>query len=225
MAEFLHAEGLHKTFITPRRRVEVLRGCDLRLAQGETLAILGASGSGKSTLLHLLGTLDRADAGRVLFRGEDLRAAGAERCTRFRREELGFIFQFHHLLPEFSALENVALPALIARRPRRPSLMRAGELLERVGLAERSDHRPAELSGGEQQRVAVARALMGRPCLLLADEPTGNLDAATGAEVADLLFSLGEEAGASLVLVTHERALARRAAHSYLLENGVLKAL
>jgi len=213
VADLLSATGLARSFVTAHRRVAVLADCTLGLAAGESLAIAGSSGSGKSTLLHILGTLDRPDAGSLSFAGRDLLAAGARACTDFRRRELGFIFQFHHLLPEFSALENVALPALIASGggARGAAFARARSLLEQVGLESREEHRPGELSGGEQQRVAVARALMGRPRLVLADEPTGNLDAATGREVADLLFALCAEAGAGLLVVTHDLALAARA--------------
>jgi len=206
----LEARDLSKRYATPRRTVEVLRSCSLALDEGESVSVLGASGSGKSTLLHLLGTLEMPDGGGLRYRGRDLLAAGSRARSEFRRRELGFIFQFHHLLPEFSAVENVALPALIGGRPRREAFDGAGALLERVDLAGRREHRPAELSGGEQQRVAVARALLTRPRLILADEPTGNLDRSTGAEVADLLLHLCAEAGTGLVLVTHDRDLAAR---------------
>ncbi|MBM4117553.1 ABC transporter ATP-binding protein [bacterium] len=222
MPELLRAEGLARSFVTAHRRVEVLRDCSLSLAAGETLAIQGTSGSGKSTLLHILGTLDRPDAGRLSFAGRDLLSASARAASDFRRRELGFIFQFHHLLPEFSALENVALPALIGGARRAAASARASELLAQVGLGARSEHRPGELSGGEQQRVAVARALIARPRLVLADEPTGNLDAGTGLEVATLLFALCAEAGAGLLLVTHDQALALRAARRLRLADGRL---
>jgi lipoprotein-releasing system ATP-binding protein len=224
VADLLRAEGLARSFVTAHRRVEVLRDCSLALAAGETLAVAGTSGSGKSTLLHILGTLDRPDAGSLHFDGRDLLAAGPQACTLFRRRELGFIFQFHHLLPEFSALENTVLPALIdgGRASRSAAYARARDLLAQVGLAAREEHRPGELSGGEQQRVAVARALMGRPRLVLADEPTGNLDAATGRELADLLFSLCASAGAGLLIVTHDQALAARAARRLQLAAGRL---
>jgi lipoprotein-releasing system ATP-binding protein len=223
VADLLEAVGLARNFVTAHRRVAVLADCTLSLAAGDSLAIAGSSGSGKSTLLHILGTLDRPDAGSLHFDGRDLLAAGNRACTEFRRRELGFIFQFHHLLPEFSALENVALPALIdGGAARAAAFARARELLGRVGLGEREAHRPGELSGGEQQRVAVARALMGKPRLVLADEPTGNLDAATGREVADLLFALCADAGASLLVVTHDQALAARAHRRLRLDAGRL---
>ncbi|MEZ4395437.1 MAG: ABC transporter ATP-binding protein [Candidatus Krumholzibacteriia bacterium] len=222
MPELLRAEGLSRVFVTARRRLEVLADCSLTLNAGEALSILGASGSGKSTLLHILGTLDRPDAGSLRFDGRDLLAAKAREASAFRRKELGFIFQFHHLLPEFSALENVALPGLIARQRRAEAFARASALLARVGLAEREEHRPGELSGGEQQRVAVARALLSKPRLVLADEPTGNLDTATGREVADLLFELTADEGVGLLLVTHDAALATRAHRSLRLDRGRL---
>ncbi len=222
MPELLTASGLARVFKSGKRRVEVLRDCSLSLAVGESLSVLGASGSGKSTLLHLLGTLDHPDAGELSFDGRDLMLASARERSDFRRRELGFIFQFHHLLPEFSAEENVALPALIAKVGREPAFTEARGLLERVGLSSRADHRPGELSGGEQQRVAVARALVSSPRLILADEPTGNLDAATGQEVAEMLFDLCREHGAGLVLVTHDRELAARTDRSLELVSGSL---
>jgi lipoprotein-releasing system ATP-binding protein len=223
VADLLRAEGLSRNFVTAHRRVAVLADCSLGLAAGESLAIAGSSGSGKSTLLHILGTLDRPDAGSLHFDGRDLLAAGGHATTEFRRRELGFIFQFHHLLPEFSALENVALPALIGEGgARSAAFARARELLGRVGLGAREEHRPGELSGGEQQRVAVARALMRRPRLVLADEPTGNLDAATGRDVADLLFALCADAGAGLLVVTHDQGLAARAQRRLQLAAGRL---
>jgi len=220
--ELLRAEGLSRTFATAHRKVEVLADCSLSLARGEALSILGASGSGKSTLLHLLGTLDRPDGGSLTFEGRDLLGASAREQSEFRKSELGFIFQFHHLLPEFSAEENVALPALIEREDRRAAFEAARTMLGRVGLEERRDHRPGELSGGEQQRVAVARALIGRPSLILADEPTGNLDEETGREVAAMLFALCREQGVGLVLVTHDRQLAARGDRQLRLERGSL---
>ncbi len=223
MPELLTATGLTRVFLTGKRRVEVLRGCSLGLDAGESLSVLGASGSGKSTLLHLLGTLDQPDAGELRFDGLDLLETSTRERSAFRRRELGFIFQFHHLLPEFSAEENVALPALIGKTGRKAAFDEARTLLESVGLNSRRDHRPGELSGGEQQRVAVARALMGEPRLLLADEPTGNLDARTGREVAELLISLCRKRNAGLVIVTHDRELADRADRSLVLEAGSLE--
>lgn len=224
MPELLSARGLTRVFATAHRRVEVLRDCSLTLAAGEALSIFGASGSGKSTLLHILGTLDSPDSGELRFENRDLLKASNRERSDFRRGKLGFIFQFHHLLPEFSAEENVALPALIDRVGRREAFARARALLDRVGLGARIDHRPGELSGGEQQRVAVARALLGAPRLILADEPTGNLDSETGREVADLLFSLCRAEEVGLVLVTHDAALAARADRHLTLVAGALGA-
>jgi lipoprotein-releasing system ATP-binding protein len=184
------------------------------------LAILGASGSGKSTLLHVAGGLDRPDAGRVRVGGEDLTAMGAEAVARFRAARLGFVFQFHHLLPEFTALENVMMPGLLARRPEGQVRERAAEVLRLVGLTERLDHRPSQLSGGEQQRVAVARAMVNRPELLLADEPSGNLDRDNAARLHDLLVSLSAEHGQTVVVATHNERLASLASGVLVLEGG-----
>ncbi len=202
------ARGLAKAYRTPAGPVNVLQGLDLEVAAGERVAIVGASGVGKSTLLHVLGTLDRADAGALTIAGSDAFALPEpERCA-FRNRTLGFVFQFHHLLPEFSALENVSMPLLLARKPVGEAQAAARKLLDEVGLRERTEHRPGTLSGGEQQRVAVARALAGSPRLLLADEPTGDLDAATGERLAGLLFELARSRGLTVVLATHNAALA-----------------
>ena len=221
----LNAEEIVRSFVTPRRTVEVLRGCGLRLEPGESLAILGGSGSGKSTLLHILGTLDRPDSGSLSYSGKDLLKLSSRDLALFRSRELGFVFQFHHLLPEFSALENVAMPLLIRGIGRDQSFDRSRRLLGRMGLAERVEHRPDELSGGEQQRVAVARALVGEPRVILADEPTGNLDENTGRDLADLLFEYRAEKGLAMVLVTHDRELAARCDSFLRLEEGLLQAL
>jgi lipoprotein-releasing system ATP-binding protein len=203
--------------------VRVLEGLDLEVAAGERVAIVGASGVGKSTLLHVLGTLDRADQGALRIGGDDVFAlAEAQRCA-FRNRTLGFVFQFHHLLPEFTALENVAMPLLVARRPREEAFERAAKLLAEVGLAERTEHRPGMLSGGEQQRVAVARALSGRPRLLLADEPTGDLDSATGERLSALIGELARAHGLTVVVVTHNAALARSCDRVLRLESGRLQ--
>jgi lipoprotein-releasing system ATP-binding protein len=204
----LRVEGLSKTYLHAGRRLEVLRGVDLELAPGELVALTGPSGAGKSTFLHLVGTLDEPTAGRVLFEGRDLFALGEEPLARFRNETVGFVFQSHHLLPEFTALENVMMPGLVRRLPRGEARRRAQEALERVGLAERLAHRPGELSGGEQQRVALARALALAPRLLLADEPTGNLDPATAEGIHALLLELNRETGIAGVVVTHNERLA-----------------
>jgi len=222
VSDLLKAVDLNKTFRTAHREIRVLSECGLSLAAGESVGILGSSGSGKSTLLHILGTLDRPDSGELHFEDLDLLAASSRQLSTFRQEKLGFIFQFHHLLPEFSALENVAMPALIARQSKSEAFERAELMLERVGLAERVTHRPGELSGGEQQRVAVARALLNRPRIILADEPTGNLDGRTGQDLSDNLLRLIEEEQAGLIIVTHDRDLAARTDHRLRLEAGRL---
>ena len=203
--------------------LEVLRSVDLDVSPAEVVAIVGESGTGKSTLLHLLGALDRPDAGTVRFRGEDLYSRPEPELARFRNESVGFVFQFHHLLPEFSALENVLMPALIARSSLSKARARAALLLDRVGLSGRAKNRPAELSGGEQQRVAVARALMNEPALVLADEPTGNLDARTGEALQDEILRLSREMGQAFVVVTHNPGFAAQADRVFRLENGVLR--
>jgi lipoprotein-releasing system ATP-binding protein len=207
----LVAEGVERRFPSGGRLLEVLRGVDLELRAGEIGAIVGPSGSGKSTLLHCLGGLDRPDAGRVRVDGRDLSELGDEELSRVRSLRVGFVFQFHHLLPDFDALENVMLPMLIAGETQARARDRARDLLARVGLAERSTHAPAELSGGEQQRVAVARALANDPAVVLADEPSGNLDTANSVALHDLLQRLREEHGATFLVATHDPELASRA--------------
>jgi lipoprotein-releasing system ATP-binding protein len=207
----LVVHGLWKVFDHGGRRIEVLRGIDLDLAPGALVSIVGASGVGKSTLLHLLGTLDVPTAGSISFDGVDVTSLSAGALATFRNRSIGFVFQFHHLLPEFTALENVMMPGLISRLPRKECTERACRLLERVGLSERLHHRPGELSGGEQQRVALARALLLSPRLLLGDEPTGNLDTRTGQDMHNLFFELNRELGMTLLLVTHNNELAGRA--------------
>lgn len=202
--------------------LEIFAGVNLLIAAGESVAIVGASGSGKSTLLHIMGALDQPTSGRTLFEGEDLAAMGVEAKARFRNRSLGFVFQFHHLLPEFSALENVALPGLIAGKDMSAMLPRARELMERVGLAERMDSRPATLSGGERQRTAIARALVMQPRVILADEPTGNLDGRSGEQVERLLLELNQELGMAMVVVTHNRDLARSMDRVLELKGGML---
>ena len=204
----VQARGLEKRYVDGPAVVEVLRGLDLDIHAGERVAIIGESGVGKSTLLHLLGFLDAPSGGELLLDGVDVFTRPEAEIAALRNREVGFVFQFHHLLGDFTALENVMLPALIGRVPVREVRARAVELLERVGLGERLQHRPGELSGGEQQRVAVARAVMRRPRLLLADEPTGNLDPATGERVHELLLALNEESGSTLVVATHNDRLA-----------------
>jgi lipoprotein-releasing system ATP-binding protein len=204
--------------------VPVLQGLDLDVAAGEMVAVVGASGVGKSTLLHVLGTLDRPDGGSLVIAGEDVLSLPEPRRCAFRNRTLGFVFQFHHLLPEFSALENVAMPLLIARQPPAEARRRALSLLEEVGLASRADHRPGALSGGEQQRVAVARALFGHPAVVLADEPTGNLDPKTGDRVLDALFDLQRQQRFALLVATHSARLASRCDRVVRLADGRLYA-
>jgi len=205
------AEGVEKEYRTGGEVLRVLKGVTLTVHEGELVAVVGASGVGKSTLLHVMGALDRPTAGRVLFRGTDLFAHSDVELTRFRRYEMGFVFQLYNLLTEFSALENAMLPALIQRRPVGEARRLALDALREVGLTERVTHRPGELSGGEQQRVALARALVGRPAMIVADEPTGNLDPKTSEGVFELFARLQAERGVAFVIATHNLDLARRA--------------
>ena len=207
----LRARGLHKTYTLGRRSLEVLRGVDLELRRGEFLALQGASGAGKSTLLHLLGGLDTPTRGEIELAGRNLAALRPRDLARLRRQEVGFIFQAYHLLPELDALENVCLPARMARVPAAQAAARGRELLARVGLAARLEQMASELSGGEQQRVAIARALINQPPLLLADEPTGNLDSRTGGEIIELLCALRNEQQTTLIMATHDPRVAARA--------------
>ena len=191
--------------------LEVLKGVSLGVRQGEVVSVVGASGAGKTTLLQIMGTLSRPDAGRVEIGGEDPFALGDKALSRFRNDRIGFVFQFHHLLPEFSAFENVCIPGLIGRRPRAEVERRAAELLALVGLTARRDHKPGQLSGGEQQRVAIARAIVNAPAVLLADEPSGNLDTRNREEIHRLFFDLRDELGQTVVIVTHDERLAAMA--------------
>ncbi|MBL9040832.1 MAG: ABC transporter ATP-binding protein [Deltaproteobacteria bacterium] len=202
--------ALRKAFAFGGRPIEVLKGIDLSIKAGEMVAVVGASGAGKSTFLHVLGTLDVVSSGKVVIDGADVTSLSPSDLAAFRNHTIGFVFQFHHLLPEFSAVENAAMPGLIAGLPRSAAEQRATELLKRVGLGHRLQHRPGELSGGEQQRVALARALVMEPRLLLADEPTGNLDARTGAAIHELVVELNRERGMTMIVVTHNEDLAAR---------------
>jgi lipoprotein-releasing system ATP-binding protein len=218
----LIARDLSKSFFDGDREIEVLRGLALTVHAGEEVAIIGQSGVGKSTLLHVLGSLERPTAGKVYFEGQDLFALDEPALAEFRNLKLGFVFQFHYLLADFSAIENVMMPALIARMPERDALKRASEVLELVGLADKFHRRPAELSGGEQQRVAVARAVVLRPKLVLADEPTGNLDPHTAEEIHELFHVLNRELGVTLVIATHNERLTRTMGRALRLREGRL---
>jgi lipoprotein-releasing system ATP-binding protein len=220
MEVLLRSEGVRKSFPQGKGRLEVLKGITLQVHEGECLAIVGASGAGKSTLLHILGALDRPTQGTVHFRGEEVFQRSDQELASFRNRHVGFVFQFHHLLPEFTALENAALPARISGLGPRKAEALARELLEAVGLSERLTHRPAELSGGEQQRVALARALVMSPKVLLADEPTGNLDHQTGAAIHRMLLDWNRRIGTTLVVVTHNEELARAMSRTITLADG-----
>lgn len=214
----IEARNIQKAY----RQLEVLKGVNLSVAEAEIVSIMGASGAGKTTFLQILGTLEEADQGEILYQGEDILKKGRKELARFRNENLGFIFQFHHLLPEFTAAENVAIPAMIQKQDRKKSLQRAAELLDFMGLKDRAEHKPNALSGGEQQRVAVARALMNRPKLVLADEPTGNLDSQKAAEIHRLFGDIRNEFGSSFVIITHNRELALTADRLIEMKDGRL---
>lgn len=220
MRELIRAQQVFKSFGNKTKRVEVLKGIDLVFEQGERAAIVGASGVGKTTLLHVLGTLERPTSGKVFYQGKDIFQMGEKELAHFRNREIGFVFQFHHLLPEFNAIENTMMPCLIQGSTKKEASLRAESILTLVGLKDRLSHKPGELSGGEQQRVAVARALVLEPKVLLADEPTGNLDTRTGESVFDLLAELNQIKGVTLLVVTHNLKLAEKMSRQIHLVDG-----
>ena len=225
MTPVLELRGVRRIFRQAGTELRVLNGIDLVLRAGEIVALVGPSGAGKSTMLHIAGLLERPDGGAVLIGGEDCGSLSDDRRTMLRRAEIGFVYQFHHLLPEFSALENVMLPQMIAAVSRRQAREKAAGLLDQVGLAPRAGHRPARLSGGEQQRVAIARALANNPKILLGDEPTGNLDQATGESVLETLVDLVRGTGLAALIATHNLDLARRLDRIVALEDGKLRSI
>jgi lipoprotein-releasing system ATP-binding protein len=218
----LSARGVHKSFQSASKRIDVLVGLDLDIAPARMIAVMGASGVGKSTLLHVLGALDRPEQGQILFEGRDLSGLSADQLADFRNEKIGFVFQMHHLLPEFDTLENTMMPMLLRKYDRAAAAARATELLHEMGLSERLDHRPGQLSGGEQQRVAIARALMREPRLILADEPTGNLDEKTSASIFALFRELHSRHSLSFLIATHNPDLAGICDETYILHEGKL---
>ena len=222
MSNLLSVRNLHKSFVEGGEEIRVLRGLDLELKAGERLAVIGESGVGKSTLLHVLGTLDRPTAGQILYQGREIPLDDEVALAHFRNREIGFVFQFHYLLPDFTALENVMFPALIQGIDSQAAKNAAAQLLEKVGLKDRMHHRPGKLSGGEQQRVAVSRAVILEPKLILADEPTGSLDLRIGEEVQDLLFQLNREKGIALIVATHNREFAEKIGRRMELQAGRL---
>lgn len=218
----IQVQGLTKNYVTGASSVSVLRGVDLNIQAGEAVCLLGSSGAGKSTLLQILGTLDRPTEGQVLFEGASLFAKSDDELALFRNETMGFVFQFHHLIHELSALENVMLPGLLAKQPREEIKQKALEWLEFMGLRERVDHYPNQLSGGELQRVAIARALIRNPRILLADEPTGNLDSENSAKIQNLFFELQKKLGLTLIVVTHDLQFAQAFSKIYRMKDGLL---
>ncbi|MCP3677344.1 MAG: ABC transporter ATP-binding protein [Deltaproteobacteria bacterium] len=220
--ELLRAEGVYKSYGSSIKVVEVLKGVDVTLEKGESIAILGASGAGKSTLLHIMGGLDRPTEGEVIYDGEPIFGRSERLLASFRNRSVGFVFQFHHLLPEFTALENAMMPVLLGGEGKGEAEQKAADLLDEVGLGHRLEHKPGELSGGEQQRLAIARALIQTPPLLLADEPTGNLDTHTGDDVFNLLLRMNRERGVTIVLVTHNKTLADKVGRRLTMIDGRL---
>ena len=222
MTPFIQVRDLEKTYLLEGKRIDVLRGASVDIAEGDLVSLTGPSGAGKSTFLHLLGTLDLPSAGEVRIDGEEVFRREPASLADFRNRHIGFVFQSHYLLPEFTALQNVAMPALVARMTRAEAEALAAESLEAVGLGQRLGHKPGELSGGEQQRVALARALVLKPKLLLADEPTGNLDPATGEAIHELLFEVNQKRGITAVIATHNLALANRMPRRFKLADGLV---
>jgi len=214
----IKAQNIHKSFGS----LEVLKGIDLEISSGEIVSIVGASGAGKTTLLHIIGTLDRFDSGQVIINGQPIAGMNDRKLSEFRNQNIGFVFQFHHLLPEFTALENVCIPSFIAGTDKMEAEKSAMALLEMLGLKDRTTHKPSELSGGEQQRVAVARALINKPSVILADEPSGNLDSKSASELHEMFFSLRKELGQTFVIVTHNNDLANMADRKLVIKDGII---
>lgn len=223
MKSLIEARNVEKSFYPPAGELKILKGVNLSIAQGEIVGIVGASGVGKSTLLHVMGTLDRPSAGNIFYEDKDIFLMDAASIASFRNSTIGFVFQFHHLLPEFTAIENVMMPGLISSGDYGDTRARAEELLSELGVHHRKDHRPGELSGGEQQRVAVARSLVLSPKVVLADEPTGNLDTATGEDLFELLMRLNRERGITFVIVTHNESLSGRCHRVLKMVDGILE--
>lgn len=216
----LHAKNISKSYQESERNIDVLKDVELTVCEGETLAILGASGSGKSTLLHILSTLDLPDKGEIRFKNNNLNNLSTKQSAEFRNKHLGFVYQFHHLLPEFSALENVAMPLLIGGQAKKTAYQRAESFIERVGIQHRINNKPNQLSGGERQRVAIARALVNKPSLIMADEPTGNLDDETSAGIIELIKEINTSDHTSFVIVTHDLSLASQLDRTLTIKNG-----
>lgn len=223
MSNIVELKNIYKSFTQGEHYLGILKGINLSIASGEVVALVGSSGAGKSTLLHIMGLLERADQGDVIMSGIATKDLNDIKRTKIRRLEIGFVYQFHNLLPEFTALDNVVMPQLIAGVSNKEAKERASDLLNKMGLSERVEHRPAELSGGEQQRVAIARGLANRPRLILADEPTGNLDEKTGNEVMDILLTLSKEEGISALIATHNNELADRMDRTVTLKEGIIQ--